>query len=859
MSRQIKCHIKNCRINEQSDMVDMVDNGIDAKLQQNNNIINIECNKLTVNDNENITVDANSNSNFKDSTKVEENNVKQDTKSKIRRSMRRDKDEYELKVLYSNIQGLSRKKISLANIIEETKTDVCLLAETMVRNAKVEGYKSISPNVSVGQNVCILKCGKVLNLKTVKIYEPNETINMIGIKIIMHNNCLRIYTAHLKQQSTNTRDEIMAQFNEITDVSKEADKCNEKMLMVFDSNVHVGEAIKNCKDKQDWGGRMLMEVIKRENLILLNNTDICEGVITRVDPRNGNTSTLDLVICNKIMERDIASVIIDEEGEWKPRNYTATKITSTDHNTILVKLKIRKIRAQKPPKFRNLKNIENRARYIELTNNNTQLANCFNNQVNSINDEFMRFESIMEEMLNKAFKKRSSSMKTKKGVSPEVKDLLQEERWIRKNVNENPERGRLIFEVQKKIKAEIGSGIKNEIEEKVRTIVNGKNPASEIFKIRKNVNRSEKCGFPLKDIKGNIKTSLEEISNIVYNHFVKVFQQLPVPDDEVWKLYWNNIKVIFEMIEKKSMIADTDEPKWEEINDIIKSLDNNKSVMGEINNDLIKLGGKVMVDKIFKCICRSFNQNNVPDKFRIERMVLLYKHKGELDMIDNYRGIFLRLVIVTIYQKWLYMKSSPILDDVGTRWAFGGRKHKSGREALLIMKLLQDHANWSKSKLIIKFLDVEKFYDTMNYHKALVIAYKNGLKSKVWNAYNVLNHKKKCIPETPLGKCKEIDVENVFVQGSSDAVLMAWNLMDEVNKRDGDIFDPVITCEGIEIKNLLFVDDIVEFSKELKDAEYSNINYEVFQKSNRIKFKTSKCKLLINYNEEIANNSVLNN
>ena len=39
-------------------------------------------------------------------------------------------------------------------------------------------------------------------------------------------------------------------------------------------------------------------------------------------------------------------------------------------------------------------------------------------------------------------------------------------------------------------------------------------------------------------------------------------------------------------------------------------------------------------------------------------------------------------------------------------------------------------------------------------------------------------------PYTPLGEGRQIDVNEVFVQGSSDAMLMAWNLVDEINKEN---------------------------------------------------------------------------
>ena len=69
------------------------------------------------------------------------------------------------------------------------------------------------------------------------------------------------------------------------------------MLLVCDVKVHVGNDIQNCKDKQDLAGGILLIMIEEEGLYLVNREEICQGIVTRVDPRNGTKSTLDLLIC----------------------------------------------------------------------------------------------------------------------------------------------------------------------------------------------------------------------------------------------------------------------------------------------------------------------------------------------------------------------------------------------------------------------------------------------------------------------------------------------------------------------------------------------------------------------------------
>ena len=61
--------------------------------------------------------------------------------------------------------------------------------------------------------------------------------------------------------------------------------------------------------------------------------------MTRVDPGNGTKSTIDLAICNTYMVDKIDKMDIDEKGEWKLKKY-GKKVTTTDHNTIVVKVKV---------------------------------------------------------------------------------------------------------------------------------------------------------------------------------------------------------------------------------------------------------------------------------------------------------------------------------------------------------------------------------------------------------------------------------------------------------------------------------------------------------------------------------------
>ena len=273
-------------------------------------------------------------------------------------------------------------------------------------------------------------------------------------------------------------------------------------------------------------------------------------------------------------------------------------------------------------------------------------------------------------------------------------------------------------------------------------------------------------------------------------------------------------------------------------------MSSSKSCYGPLTIDLAKLGGKRFSSLIHRCILQCFRQNVLPSLLREEKMTLLLKNRGTIDQINDYRGIFLQYLILSVYQKWLYLKNSGVVDEAGSEFAIGGRKERSGMDALLVLKLVQDYAKWTKKEVVFEFLDIEKFFDSMNYKLALIEAYRNGVTGRYWQCYKTINAKKVCIPHIPSGKCQPIDVSNVFVQGSCDAVLVAWPLMDADSKRSGDCFSSEFCIDGIQINRMTFVDDLIGFNSNTEVANDSNITYEVFEKKSRLNFKVCKCKLM---------------
>ena len=226
----------------------------------------------------------------------------------------------------------------------------------------------------------------------------------------------------------------------------------------------------------------------------------------------------------------------------------------TIHNTITTQLVVDKpIVVQKydrkEKKF-NFKNKEERAKMQQFIQDDAVLDDLFTDANADLNYEVNKFLATWNKLLEKSFHVIKPSKTMRRRVDEDLKKLLDEEKWVRKNVIENPERGRRIAEIQKSICEKVAENVSKEMEEKVNNILQSENPLSKVFGVRRNERKTDNLDFPLKDENGVVQVSRHAVDQIITNHFSKVFAQNDVPDDDLWKKYWDVVDEVFDLLDK---------------------------------------------------------------------------------------------------------------------------------------------------------------------------------------------------------------------------------------------------------------------------------------------------------------------
>ena len=87
-------------------------------------------------------------------------------------------------------------------------------------------------------------------------------------------------------------------------------------------------------------GKLLMDIVERQNLVVTNSLDICKGTITRerVFEKKVERSVIDYILICEELSRYILEVTIDEERVHVLSRYVKSKsgkrVISSNHNIL---------------------------------------------------------------------------------------------------------------------------------------------------------------------------------------------------------------------------------------------------------------------------------------------------------------------------------------------------------------------------------------------------------------------------------------------------------------------------------------------------------------------------------------------
>ena len=162
-----------------------------------------------------------------------------------------------------------------------------------------------------------------------------------------------------------------------------AKNSNCMVLIQCDANAKLGkEIISKDPHNISQNGRILKDLIERENLSLLNTSNLCQGAITRnrLAKENNEKSIIDYILACKNLSNFLEQMLIDESRYFTLTKYATTKgvrrLVKSDHNILYAQFSLSYTSLNwksSRKEFFNLKNTECQEKFYEVTNNSQKI------------------------------------------------------------------------------------------------------------------------------------------------------------------------------------------------------------------------------------------------------------------------------------------------------------------------------------------------------------------------------------------------------------------------------------------------------------------------------------------------------
>ena len=530
-------------------------------------------------------------------------------------------------------------------------------------------FEKIRPGLGGG----LLTAIKV-NLNPVLISPCNEDAEILVVQCQVNDQKIRIINGYGPQDD----DELARRLDFWMSLEREiisAKDNNCLVLVQLDANAKVGRSvILSDPNQTSENGKLLLEMLERENLFLQNISAKCKGVITRqrFTKHGVEQSVLDYIITCEKLQGVLEEMLIDEDQTFSLMKYASAKgtkkIVKSDHNVIYASfdLQYQNINFKKPrSEFFNLKNKECQEVFSTVTDSSIKFQKCFQGD-KSFPEKCKTFLKSVDDTLHQCFRKIRVG-KTKE--SPEIQKLLDEKSnlqiLIGTNINslEESEAKSKITEIETLISILCAKKNCEMVKQFTSTLGNGNFSQAGMWKLKNQlVPKEMDPPMAKQDKRGNLITAPAALKNLYLETYVERLRPREIKPNlisnylskvELWELRFSYLKT-----QKTSEWSEAD------LDGALKTLKSNKSRdPAGLINDIFK---PAVIGKDLKFALLNF-LNGIKSEFYFPTEVLksnitsIYKRKGSRLSMENDRGIFGLSVYKKMIDKLIYLENIPSL------------------------------------------------------------------------------------------------------------------------------------------------------------------------------------------------------
>ena len=259
-----------------------------------------------------------------------------------------------------------------------------------------------------------------MKLDPVEIQSENNNPDVLIVQCKLSNYRVSLINGYGPQESESLSEKM--EFFNCLEVSIIKSRMRGDFICVqLDANSKIGmENIIDDPNHISPNGQILLDIVERNDLIILNCTEKCIGTITRVRKSQvlDEKSVLDyFVVCEQFYQL-VTSMEIDEKRKFVLTKYSSTlgvkSVVESDHNLLICKLNIKwnkKVKSDRQEVLK-LKDSEGLLTFFDETSNCRQLVDL-SQKSDSIEDDTKEWLKAVKHLMHKSFKTVRISTKEK--------------------------------------------------------------------------------------------------------------------------------------------------------------------------------------------------------------------------------------------------------------------------------------------------------------------------------------------------------------------------------------------------------------------------------------------------------------
>ena len=765
-----------------------------------------------------------------------------------------------LSIIGNNTAGLTGKLDSLKRLIQVFNPAVILLQETKYKTKgklRLEGFEifeQLRENNNEGGGLM-----SIIHKNLSPIQIPDEHQEFLIVDIFEKFGSIRTINCYGPQEnwSMEARTGFFIELESRIISARQ----NEKLICIeFDANSKIGqEIIPGDPNIMSPNGKLLFDILKRQNLVIVNATEKCEGIITRYKKtvKGVEQSVIDyFVVCQELYKNVLKMQIDDKRQYVLSRFYkykTKTTTVESDHNILILYLSF-KLNQKIQKERREIYNVRNESYqkiFNENTSNNPKLIKILQNA--NIYTAGAKWIKEVNHLVAISFKKiRISNIKPKPNMN--IVNLLKMREKFKLTLSKlNNDDEKTISEVRQKL-----DGIENEIadikaEENFKLI---KEHVEHLIDDTENLNsiqmwklKKKLCPFksepPMakKNKFGEIVNKpvlLKELYENTYKERLRHRSMKP----ELVNMY--NLKMqLFNMRLEVAKNVKSEQWTKENLLNVVKSLKKSKSADPHgLIYELFKPG--IIGTDLFTSLlmlCNSVKEQLIiPNFVTYTDITSIYKQKGEKSDLENDRGIFSVSKVRSIIEKLVYQDIYETIDNAMSDSNVGGRRNRNIRDNLMVIYAVIHDAVKNKKETDIQFYDISKCFDAMWTHETMNDIFDAGLRGDKFVLMSIMNSKCQVRVKTPVGGTDRFELNDIEMQGTVPAPLKCAVQVETLGRYcytyDTGIFYYKDACA---VPPLGMIDDIAGVAKCQDSSVVLNAIINSKIESKKLEFNMKKC------------------